>query len=253
MKTPKKQFGVVFKVPNADKTTTTLVCVRKEKAWDRNPLAIEDKRGNYRTLGPTQLQLVEVTHHNGKIDIRDIVRVGLTEEDKATDVLKSIQDGIFFEIAEKALRAVLAGAAEKEKHASAKPLVALDGTETGIMDSWLREKFDAQRDGKPIYDVDEIKEMLAMMVHQQVIDNLNEGVPLTPLNEDQKLARKLEIEATANAAKDRFKAFVAPMVKGDEYWFFRSDPASWAALAGREGYVIIRDNKVVASYATRMS
>lgn len=250
----KKQYGVVFRVPNADKSMAVLLCARKDKSWERNPLQIDDKAGTYGTLGPEAVALVEVINGSGSVEIRDVVRIGITKEDGATDVLDAIQKGIFFEIAEKALRHLLASLAEHEKQVASKPILSLLGQETYIMDSWLIEKFEAKNtDGKAIYDVDEIKRMLIEVTHQTALDRLQEAKPTQPMSGEETLARKLEVEATAKSIREKFVEFIAPMQKGDEYWFFRSSQASWLALAGREGYAILREGKVVAAYLTRRS
>lgn len=43
------------------------------------------------------------------------------------------------------------------------------------------------------------------------------------------------------------------MQPGDELWEFRSPPASWKQLCGREGLVLLRRGKVVANVLTGMS
>lgn len=46
---------------------------------------------------------------------------------------------------------------------------------------------------------------------------------------------------------------LAQMQPGDELWEFRSPPASWKLMCGREGLVLLRRGKVVASILTEMS
>ena len=45
----------------------------------------------------------------------------------------------------------------------------------------------------------------------------------------------------------------AKMLPGDEIWYFSSDPESWRALAGREGYALVRAGKVIDSWVTGMN
>ena len=40
---------------------------------------------------------------------------------------------------------------------------------------------------------------------------------------------------------------------GDEFYFFGSDPVSWAYLRGELGYVLIRDNEIVGWIVTNIS
>ena len=51
----------------------------------------------------------------------------------------------------------------------------------------------------------------------------------------------------------RYQEFKASFQEGDSLVYFRSPENSWLALAGREGFSIIRDNKVVKTYITIMS
>src|SRR3546814_21169338 len=98
-KQPAKQYGVVFRVPNPDKTMSVLLCTRKDKAWDRNALQIDDTKGTYGTLGIDQMQIVSVTKGPEKgVDIVDIARIGLTKDDDTTNVLEAVQRGGFFEV-----------------------------------------------------------------------------------------------------------------------------------------------------------
>jgi hypothetical protein len=51
----------------------------------------------------------------------------------------------------------------------------------------------------------------------------------------------------------RWEELKAKMLPGDELWDFRSDPRSWAALAGREGVALVRDGAIVDVIVTHMS
>ena len=52
---------------------------------------------------------------------------------------------------------------------------------------------------------------------------------------------------------DRWEALKAKIHPGDELWTFCTSKASWAALAGRAGIVLLRDGKVVDKIITMMS
>lgn len=245
----KKQYGVVFRVPNADKTSAVLLCQRKTNAWERNPLQIDDSNGRYGTLGGEQLAVVEVVQAGTGVDIKDLVRVGITEDDGAVDVLDAIQKGILFEIAEKAVRHIVASEAKAAKEADAKPLKSLVDQDTYILDTWLAEKFEPPKEA--VDNADEIKRMLVEIIGQTVMDQLTRAKPMEPMTAEQQTARTLEIQATAKSAKEKFAEFITPFQKGDEFWFFKSGRASWLAFQGRAGYVILRNRKVVAAYLTR--
>lgn len=53
-----------------------------------------------------------------------------------------------------------------------------------------------------------------------------------------------------NKKYQEFKSFFQ---EGDNIVYFRSPQNSWFVLAGREGFSIIRDNKIVKTYITLMS
>ena len=51
----------------------------------------------------------------------------------------------------------------------------------------------------------------------------------------------------------RWVDFREKLREGDELWEFKSPQKSWDNLAGREGYCIVRDGKVVEHIITVMS
>jgi hypothetical protein len=51
----------------------------------------------------------------------------------------------------------------------------------------------------------------------------------------------------------RWNPFIASMLPGDELWRFRSPNRTWANMAGRAGYSIVRDGKVIRSLITLMN
>jgi hypothetical protein len=54
-------------------------------------------------------------------------------------------------------------------------------------------------------------------------------------------------------AEERWKPFIALMQPGDELWQFRSPDHTWANLAGRAGYAILRDGEIVHSLVTLLN
>jgi hypothetical protein len=50
-----------------------------------------------------------------------------------------------------------------------------------------------------------------------------------------------------------FAAFLSQRKPGDQFWHFSTDAGSWMALAGRAGYVILRQHHVVGLWITRLS
>src|SRR5580692_3825247 len=53
--------------------------------------------------------------------------------------------------------------------------------------------------------------------------------------------------------EERWKPFIAQMQPGDELWHFSSPPETWANMAGRAGYAIVRDGVIVHSLMTLMN
>jgi hypothetical protein len=47
--------------------------------------------------------------------------------------------------------------------------------------------------------------------------------------------------------------FIVDMLPGDELWRFRSPDDTWARLAGRAGYAILRNGKIVRSLITLLN
>ncbi len=54
-------------------------------------------------------------------------------------------------------------------------------------------------------------------------------------------------------AKNEWMPFIELMQPGDELWQFCSPGESWANLAGRAGYAIVRDGEIVHSLVTLLN
>lgn len=67
----------------------------------------------------------------------------------------------------------------------------------------------------------------------------------------------VDIEEMIRGAKEKgeekWNDFTSGMIESDEIWFFSNSKAEWASLAGRSGYAIVRDGKIVAAEITLMS
>jgi hypothetical protein len=51
----------------------------------------------------------------------------------------------------------------------------------------------------------------------------------------------------------QWEALKAAMQPGDELYAFRSSPESWIARAGRDGFALVRDGKVVREVITMLN
>ena len=47
--------------------------------------------------------------------------------------------------------------------------------------------------------------------------------------------------------------FIAEMMPGDELWRFRSPAKTWANMAGRAGYAIVREGKIIRSLVSLLN
>ena len=52
---------------------------------------------------------------------------------------------------------------------------------------------------------------------------------------------------------EKWKAFIAQMVEGDELWEFTSPADTWQNLCGRQGIAIVRNGEVLSSLVTEMN
>jgi len=50
-----------------------------------------------------------------------------------------------------------------------------------------------------------------------------------------------------------WQQFLAQAQRGDTLWHFRSPPQTWQALAGREGYALVRNGWPVDAFVTVMN
>jgi hypothetical protein len=75
--------------------------------------------------------------------------------------------------------------------------------------------------------------------------NIDPNVRLTIAGPDWEIKGPIPLD---NAPT--FENFREKCEEGDELYFYRSDANSWGSLMGSEGYVLIRDNKVVAKIVT---
>lgn len=73
---------------------------------------------------------------------------------------------------------------------------------------------------------------------------LSEATKQKLLNDSEPLKRWIEA---------KWKPFIAEMMPGDELWKFRSPGTTWANMAGRAGYAIVREGKIVRSLVTLMN
>jgi hypothetical protein len=100
-----------------------------------------------------------------------------------------------------------------------------------MMIEWLTEKC-------PTTDAHEIR------LHEMASLEVSDAYKQELLNRSEQFRRWVET---------KWNPFIAEMAPGDELWRFRSPGRTWANLAGRAGYSIVRDGKVIRSLVTLMN
>src|SRR5262249_307979 len=51
----------------------------------------------------------------------------------------------------------------------------------------------------------------------------------------------------------KWNPFIAEMMPDDELWMFRRPTHTWANMAGRAGYAIVREGKIIRSLVTLLN
>jgi hypothetical protein len=65
--------------------------------------------------------------------------------------------------------------------------------------------------------------------------------------DDGKIPKSAVIDVR-RSVEDRWLVVKAAMKPGDELWYYKSPPSTWAGLYGREGYLLSRNCRVIADY-----
>ena len=73
---------------------------------------------------------------------------------------------------------------------------------------------------------------------------------MSDANEQELLNRS---EQFKRCVETKWNPLIAVMVPGDELWRFRSPAHTWANMAGRAGYRIVREGKLIRSLVTLMN
>ena len=64
---------------------------------------------------------------------------------------------------------------------------------------------------------------------------------------------KIDVDAEVDGWRKRFTEFAARREPGDEIHHFRSPDETWKDLAGREGFIILRDGRTVEQMIVTMN
>lgn len=83
-------------------------------------------------------------------------------------------------------------------------------------------------------------------------DEINDKIygPLSIAEVEKESTVKIEIEGKMRAIpfgyiNDKWEEFKALYSSGDCIYHFKTGPKSWAALYGREGYILVREGKII--------
>ena len=108
------------------------------------------------------------------------------------------------------------------------PILTVSGSNSGILVSMLLFKWNGTKE---------------QFVQEQVDDNVYHRSP-----EEPDLAK-----LTACSTRDRVSHNLKDMIEGDEIFEYSTGAGSWRSLAGRAGFLVIRDLRIVTGYLTRLS
>lgn len=254
---PTKRYGLVFRC-KVDGRWCVMLSERLEESWS-NAKEVSDPDEVYSTLGVDQLSIVHVVRSKDSLTIRDIFTLTLECNGDSTTVAAAIRAGTLLEIAENGLQEHL------KKQKNPKPLKGLNGSDSYIFDTWLKEKFTAKQltedDPIPVTDPEEIKRLLVKGLLFQYdreqrehnferYDSAQQKFVRLDYNDPEQVKIREEAKVRMEAG---LRDFLAPLQEGDQIWQFESCQGSWLSLAGRAGYVILRNGQVVNLYITRMS
>jgi hypothetical protein len=171
------------------------------------------ERGDYKDLGVDQFTFAQVSLRGNVMRCKDVSTITLDADGDSTTVSKAIHAGKFTEMLDKTFNAWL-------KRAGYIKLLS------GGSDTYITPDMIAGR-----YDSDDLPALRRAYAHE-LKEDLGEY-------KDREQAEKMYTVGTA-----RFNAFLDKVdaEKGDAVFWFEK----WAPLASRAGYVIMRDNKIVA-------
>lgn len=77
--------------------------------------------------------------------------------------------------------------------------------------------------------------------------------PLSPSQVEEEVVVHIEGLGRAQLGGNAWDKLKTELQEGDELYFFRTDHRSWVELSGIEGYVAIRDNKVLRTFFTKIN
>lgn len=112
-----------------------------------------------------------------------------------------------------------------------------------LMDEYLRRDPLNYRSGPPGYDYSFRGPLTISQIEQEALDAVRkmieagQDVPAVPFGR----------------MNDKWVAFKEEYMPGDELYFFITDKRSWEMVAGREGYLLLRRNKIVQILLTGWS
>lgn len=212
-------YGAVFKARQG-KAMKLMIVVRSRSGKWSAPTEMTDERGDYKDLGVDQFTFTQVSLRGKAMRCKDVSTVTLEADGDSTTVSKAIHAGKFSEILDKTFKVWL-------RRAGYIKLLS-DGTDTYITPDMIAGR----------YDSDDLPALRKAYAHE-LQEDLGEC-------KDREQAEKMYTVGTA-----RFNAFLDKVdaEKGDAVFWFEK----WAPLASRAGYVIMRNNQIVAHMLMVMS
>lgn len=204
-------FGAVYKVRHG-KAMKVYISLRDRNGKWLDSSEMTDERGDYKDLGVDQFAVAQVAFKEigGSMRCKDLYTITLDHGGDSTTVAKAIHAGKFHEMLDKTFHAWL------KKVGPIKLLK--DGSDTYIMPDMLAGR----------YDNEDLQTLRKAYAHE--------------LKED--LASRPDAEELYTKGVERFNSFLSKLEEsqGDQLFWFEK----WAPLAARAGYVILRNNQIVA-------
>ena len=90
-------------------------------------------------------------------------------------------------------------------------------------------------------------------VFQLIISNREVWLSSLDLSNDNKNTLLDRSKQFKEWVASKWEPFIAEVMPGDEVWRFQSPPETWANMAGRAGYSIVRDGTIIRSLVTLLN
>ncbi len=209
-------YGAVFRSRHGKQMRLFITLRNRDGKW-LDATEMSDERFDYKNLGVDQFTITQVSFRGEIMRCKDVSTVTLDADGDSTTVAKAIHAGKFPEILDKTFAAWLKKVGPIKLYSDESDSIVTPDSLAGR------------------YDNEDLPALRKAYAHE--------------LKED--LGSRDDREELYTKGVARFNAFIDKVdaAQGDAvYWY-----ENWAPLASRAGYVILRDNKIVAHMLMVMS